>query len=471
MKTKMVKQILATGLLITMLFSLCSCGNSEVVSIEPMNEEEVHSLSFDIIGGDDVMPIGGYYGPSSKIDFDDGRKGLDHYTDEVFQLIADSGVNLLLYPNADYNYSTDYVYKELELAGKYDLGVFVCDSLISNPVEDAPLSLDDIDERLLAYSDYEAFCGAYIVDEPTSPYFKPEETERYISRYTSVYQKIKQLGMVANVNLNPQKTGSDAQYEDYEKYVEEFCSTCDPMYLCYDYYVWDSDTTTEGYFRNMSINRKYAEKYGIPFWCFVQAGGQWNDAKASFDSEEYYPTEGQFHWNVNTILACGAKGINYFPLIQPIHFAYALTDEFDFNRNSMIGAMGNINQWYYYAQDANKQIQAIDSVLMNAVNKGVIVTGEDAIKDTAYFEFLLEGDSWRELQSVEGNTMIGCFNYKGKTALYVTNYEYKYAQKVTLNLQDTYKVSVTQNAETKRLSTDKLTLDMKAGEGALVVFE
>ncbi len=471
MKTKTVKRVLATGLLTAMVFSLCSCGSSKVASIEPMKEEEVHSLSFDVIGGDDVMPIGGYFGPGSKIDFDDGRKGLDHYTDEVFELIKGTGVNLLVYANADYNYSKDYVYKELDLAVKYGLGVYVSDSLLSNPGQGEVLSKDEVDARLLAYSDHPAYAGTFMVDEPASPLVKPELTAKYISGYASMYQTLNELGIVGSVNLFPQKTGGDSQYEDYAEYVEEFCSTCAPMYLCYDYYLWDADTTTEGYFRNMSIIRSSAEKYEIPFWCFIQAGGQWNDAKQYFDSTDYYPSEGQFYWNVNTALACGAKGINYFPLIQPIHFAYASTGEFDFQRNSLIGAMGNKTQWYYYAQNMNKQIQAVDSVLMNAVNKGVIAASDAALKDAKYFEYLLDGESFRELQSVDGDAMIGCFNYKGKTALYVTNYSYKYAQKITLNLQDTYNLNVIQDGETKKVSTNQLTLDMKAGEGALVVFE
>ena len=83
----------------------------------------------------------------------------------------------------------------------------------------------------------------------------------------------------------------------------------------------------------------------------------------------------------------------------------------------------------------------------------------------------MEGDSWRELESVEGNVMIGCFNYQGKTALYVVNFEEEYAQKITLNLKGSYDMSVTQNAEVSKVNTNKLVLDMKAGEGALIVFD
>lgn len=113
----------------------------------------------------------------------------------------------------------------------------------------------------------------------------------------------------------------------------------------------------------------------------------------------------------------------------------------------------------------------VDAVLMNSVNKGIIVTGETAKDDTKESTYLIDGASWRELKDVEGNAMIGCFNYQGKTALYVVNYEEAYAQKITLNLHAAYNLSVTQNAEVSTVNTNQLTLDMQPGEGVLVVFD
>lgn len=468
MKANMLKRVIASVLLGIMMLSLCSCGKEEIETVKPMEKEEVATLSFEFIGGQDVMPIAGFYGPMTYLEGGDGRTAPNHYTDEIFSLISETGVNLLVYANADYQKAKDYVIKELELGEKYNLGIYVYDSKICNPDAKAPISIEDLDAALTKYCDYPAFCGAYVIDEPQTPFFTDNEL-RYVSRFAPVYQKLKELGVVGSTNLYPLVNETD--YEKYIQYIEEFCSTCDPSYLCFDYYVWDVGKTKEMYFQNLSIIKHYAEEYNIPFWSYVQAGAQWNDSKIKFDTDGLYPSEGELFWNVNTSLACGAKGIAYFPLIQPWHFAYAETEEFDFQRNGLLGAMGNKTQWYYYAQNANKQIAAVDTVLMNANSKGVIATGKAAKKDLEKYEFLMEGTSWRELNSVDGNTLIGCFNYEGKTALYVTNYETEYAQKVTLHLQDTYQVSVTQNAETSNIKTDTLVLDMKAGEGALVVFE
>ena len=67
--------------------------------------------------------------------------------------------------------------------------------------------------------------------------------------------------------------------------------------------------------------------------------------------------------------------------------------------------------------------------------------------------------------------MVGCFNYQGKTALYVVNYDTKYAQKITLDFADDYDITVIQDAKEQHWSCDSLELTFKAGGSALVVFE
>lgn len=108
---------------------------------------------------------------------------------------------------------------------------------------------------------------------------------------------------------------------------------------------------------------------------------------------------------------------------------------------------------------------------MNSVNKGIIATGDDAKKDNKDSQFLIEGDGWRELEGVEGDSLIGCFNYKGKSAFYVVNYDTEYAQKITLRLTKRYNLSVIQGAKEAFISADALELTLAAGEGVLVVVE
>lgn len=495
MKFKGWQHIFSVALFGILLLSIVSCGQSKQsetvqketvkketaqsaetnkVVIEDMEQEEVISLTFDAIGGKDVMPISGYFGPFTGTYSVDGDNMPDYMTDEFYQMYKESGMNMSHRTPMLYDETPELVLKSLEMAEKHGLGVFVCDSWFCWPTRGAEISVRDSAARLAKYRDYGSFCGVFIVDEPGTPYYYPTTNQkRDISTYVEIYSVINELGIIGSGNCNLVR--EEDKHDEYDQYIREYCDTLNPQYLSSDYYVWDLDKNKKDYFYNLSVIRHYAEEHDIPFWWYVQCGGHWNDAgvKMNVTRDQYHVPEGKFTWNVNTALAYGTKGIKYFLAIQPIHFSYDANIDYDFQRNGLFGAWGNKTQWWYYAKKVNAQVAAIDHVLMNSVNKGLIATGEEAIKDTQgkEFEFMLEGDSWRELESVEGNTLIGCFNYRGKTALYVVNYEEEYAQKVTLNLKDSYNMTITYNAKSSKVNADKLTFDFKAGEAALIVFE
>ncbi len=459
--------VLVTGV------SICGCavttGAGEKKVIEPMEKEEVNTVSFAITGGKDVMPIGGFNGPHPSTYNENGQMEPDMITDEYFKIISEAGVNIITYSTANFNEVPQLVTKMLELAEKYNMGVFVTDSEITSPADGEVLTPSEMSERVNRYANYPAFCGVYVVDEPSWPGYVKGSGTKDIDRYVPILDTLDKLDIISYTNLYP--TYASTKTEDYPKYVEAFLGSCKVPYVAYDHYVFDEGRELSEYFYNLSVIRSYAHKYNIPFWTFVQAGSQWNDAAERFDSESYYPNEKQFDWNINTCLAYGAQGIQYFPLLQPAVFAYAESTDWDFERNGLIGAWGNKTRWYYYAQDISSHIAAIDEVLMNSKSKGVIVSGEEAIEDNKDSDCIIEGTSWRELDHVKGEALIGCFNYQGKTALYVVNYDMEYAQDITLEFYDKCKFSVIQNAEKAYYNGNEIELSMQAGEGALIVFE
>lgn len=472
------KRLISVGVAFTMVTTmLLGCAKeSSRVQIEAMEPEEAHSLSFGIIGGDDVMPIGAYFGPYLTPYSVDGQAVPESITDEYFADMAACGVNLMTHSLTDYASSPNYVTKMLDYGAKYNIGIVVDDSnlinLSRNAKEDENLDMEEVTEELANYINHPAFAGVYVVDEPSTNTYATASTN-YVYQYEKISKVLKNdVGIFTYSNFFSSIMGK----EGYEEYLEECFDVLDPRYIMYDRYPFDKslEGLISNYFRDLAVVRSVAERHEVPFWTFVQAGSQWNDNMEKFDSEGYYPNEGQFDWNVNTCLAFGAKGISYFPYIQPYYFAYAESTDFDFERNGMIGAWGNKNRWYYYAQDMSKQIQAIDGVLMNSVNKGVLVSGKQAQKDMAEvhdYNVLLEGTSWRELKSIDGDALVGCFNYQGKTALYVVNYSTEYAQKLNLTFQNEYQFSVTQAGKKTEYKGESITLDMLAGEGVLLVFE
>lgn len=462
-------------LIAVMLLQVTGCsmvtgkGKSEEVVIEAMEPAEVYKYSFDAIGGEDVMPIIAFYGPATSAYSYNGNTLPDYYSEEFFELIAGTGINMIGYNGTDYKSYPTHVVKMLELAEENGMGLLVNDSRILT----GDLTIEQIDTYINDYSNYPAYCGNYIKDEPYhTEYRNTADKGVFVEDFASIFTKMTELGHFGYGNLFPIGLGPD---EAYEQYVSDYLKLCNPVYLGYDLYPFNKEEglqNSENYFKNIFVMRKAAEEAGLPYYAFAQCGSQWNDNQLHFDTEGYYPNRGQFFWNVGTLLACGAKGIQYFMLIQPYWFAYSLTEPFDFQRNGLIGAWGNKTRWYYYAQDMNAQIAAVDEVLMNAANVGVIATTEDVkthMGDAG--EYLMGGTSWRELKGASGEALIGCFNYQGKTALYVVNYDMEYAQKINLDFVKNCNVTVIQDAKESNISGNNLELTLSAGNSALVVFE
>ncbi len=454
---KRTKVIYAMALLLCIMAILSGCAKEEAeLKIEPMQEEEVVTFGFDFLGGSDVMPISGYWGPTPQNLSVEGNNVYDSISEECMKNIADAGLNHINYSPFTFQSAMDYADKYLKLGEKYGIGITLNVGLKNIA------TVETADETLDKFSDYPAVSGVFVVDEPGYVnYFA--DPSRDLSLYVKYFDVLNELGYFPYCNLYPLYDAD--QREAYDEYLETYMTTCKPQVLGYDHYVFDSSNYIN-YFYNLSVIREKAEKYGVPFWCFIGTGTDWTKGQ-----EMKKPTEYEFLWNINTCLAYGTKGIQYYPLLQNESDIKAEPYEDGISRIGLIGTYGAKTRFWHYAKRANEQIAAVDHVLMNSVNKGVLLTSEQARKDMVDAKYVLEGTSWRELTDVSGETMIGCFNYNGKSAFYVVNYSMEYAQKITLDFADDYKFTVIQNAETKHVKGESITLDMTAGEGVLVVVE
>lgn len=438
--------------------------------------------------GKDNMPITGYFGPYPCTNANDAMLLPDLITDEYFKMIADSGVNVIISSNMDYKTYPNQVKKALELAEKYGVGIYVKDTTIFDMTTEG-----EVQAQIANYSGYRSFAGMYLVDEPGTDSYLPATENGKATAYSEIAAILAKNNITYYANMYPIVDAESKWWEGilgsaginetdktaYGKYMDEFNAALNTNVLSYDYYPFDESRTNDDgsynlslYFWNMAAIRDKAQSVDKPFWAFVQAGSQWNDKTEYFTSTSYYPDEKQFNWNVNTALAFGAQGIQYFPLIQPEHFAYAGSkaedNMWDFNRNGLIGAFGNKTQWYDYAQKANAHIGAMDSVLMNSYNEQVIALG-NAQNTTSGLKDVVTSASYKELTNASGNALIGCFNYKGKTALYVVNYDYSNSGDVTLNFNGTCNITKIENAKEEATSASSITLNMTAGEGILLV--
>ena len=443
-------------------------------------ERKVPALTYE----ENVMPIVGYYGPT-RVHDSKRNKDYDFITDDIYKKIQDMGINLIS-TSAD-NYGVEdqrqNILDSLALAEKYGIGLYVTDSRLLGA-----MSEKDIKACIDAYDDYASFKGIHVMDEPMTDADWCSQVDpngkqpKLNSGKGEIATRINAIsGLTGYVNLFPFREYIGE--EDYAKYMEEYIEICRPEMLSFDYYPFDySAVSNESYFINLSIARQKSLEYGIPFWTHIQAGRYWNDAQEDLDTRDINnPTESELLWNVNVSLAYGAKGVQYFPLVQPHWFAYATWNRYKYDRNGLIGADGNENKWYAYAQKANQQIAAVDEVLLNAESKQVLAVGTAAQTDTG-----LTMQPYGVLSSVQvgdsaTGAVIGCFDYKGNDAFYVVNYDTDAnnltttrTQKITLNFDGSQEYRIISEQLTSGAKSgvaSSCTIELIAGGSALIVIE
>lgn len=407
------------------------------------------SVSFDIIGGNDVMPIGVWAGPNDVMIL--GRN--ETYTaDYYFSQICDLGINC--FPDAILA-TSENIGTLLNLCDKYGIAV----ELNYCPEYGMELTDDLLVEAKLLIERHPSAVGFRFPDELRMDKIKDyKELVDSLSEYDRYF------------NILPVYAEADSYGGDYEKYIAAFLEL-GIKYVSYDYYPFgDKGLSGTAYFENLAMMRKVTNEYDAAFWVFMQVGTVWGTPPEGYDSEA------SMLWNVNTTLAYGAKGIEYFTLVNQ-----GFGEDVDVGTSSGIyNKHPFLNERAQYVKKANQQIKAIDHVLMNSYSDGVIFAGSmpssgswpnkiTLTKPSAAYGTL---KSYYELTGVSAlHALVGCFNYNGKTALYVVNNSITQTDNVTLNFDNTYKYQVVQEAQGKYVVGNKLSLSLKAGEGVLVVLQ
>lgn len=514
-KVKNVISLILSGLFVIGAFSACgseeNSGSTDFKSDAALYTDGMSytetvkgtpkpftALTFEYLGGSDVMPIGGFYGPYASGGSLDGNERADLLSNDVFKAIADAGVNMIVYGKdmwmgEDGGDTANLVLDRCEENG---IGYFMQSEWIENQLggKTEPYAVDKmalkttagketlqrILDKMTGNGTRKCVLGIHAKDEPFVHEINNLEVLKDV-----FYNKIdNNYGLTLFGNSLGRWSGKSTLFNTtaaitYDEYLEKFFSKSAFQMFSATQYPFSSANTSEAsltkyLFDNLAFYRELALEQNIPHWRMLQAGGQWNDAAAWIPSVEPYQNEAELLFDVNMSLAYGVKAIQYFTLVQPLHFAYATGETYDYERNGLIGANGNITRWYYYAQRANRQIQAIDEYLMNSASVGVIVHGSTARKfivengepnDTVFKE-----NKYKELTGIQGDDcVIGCFDYKGGTALYVVNYSRLKKADVLLKFSDKYRYTVIQRADVADVVGTNIPLTLDMGEGALIV--
>ena len=125
-----------------------------------------------------------------------------------------------------------------------------------------------------------------------------------------------------------------------------------------------SDTRiTADYFYNWAVIRKFALRFSVPSWVFIQSVGF--EGLAVGLSKRRTPNEHEIFWQINVSLAYGAKGIQYFTYWTPS------SPDVRFG-NALITRDGQRTALYEYAKNANDYLRVVGKELLPLTSESVV---------------------------------------------------------------------------------------------------
>lgn len=418
----------------------------------------------------DEMIITSYLAPwpEYKRDGEVIWRGLEDAT--AFHYLKEAGINYVEDNNMSFGGSTyEYAKRSLQLAEEAGIMYFMPAYDVIKMDGEILGSDEEIKAKLEEMYQYDSFAGLYFRDEPTSNMFP--HIKKCLEKYNEIKDELGYTDLNVFLNLFPNVTAGQLSANTdkdmtWDKYIKGLSDT-GVEYLSFDKYPINGLFThkvSADWFTALGTLNRIALEEGKPWMGCVQVGG----GSVSYGTPEArVTTEGEMKWDVNTMLAFGAKGITYYIGVAPTYFAD--TDGEQINCYSLVNVYGEKTPLWYYAKDINEHIKAIDHVLLNCDYKGVIITGNTPA--VHYGKDLIKDNSFRDLNGVTGNALVGCFDYNGKTALYVVNNSITEEGQISLTFDHKYNFEVIQDAVSRTENGDALTLDLGIGEAALVVLE
>lgn len=403
-----------------------------------------------------TMPVAAFNGAPPKIL--DYKESL--ITDAHYKTLSEAyfNTNYALYDRtADF---ADDVKESLRLAEKYNISYLAIDT--SFPTASNENILENAISRALLEGRPKALGGVIVADEPSRVNFEAIKTSK------SLFKKLLGDKYLMHCNLFPNGAKEYQLYDssvnnpvpdggyNYMQYVEDFLEIYEPQVLSYDFYpMLANGGVAKAYFSNMSYIRKKAAEKKIPFWTYIQS--------CKYNKNVRIPTGNDVRWEVNTSLAYGCKGIQYFT------YVVALASAGETFTGGIIDANGEKTELYNAVQKVNKFVSEIDEVLMCCLSKGIMTAGVSPCPVPE--EDILGG--YGALKSVEGESvLVGCFDYNGKDAYFVVNNSISADSSAVLNFGGAEKGFV-QDASGKTEFDGKsvLSFSLEPGAAALAVLD
>jgi len=455
------------------------------------------------------MPIIGFDGPD--VEFLEEKNA-----ETIYSMIKDLGINTVLLNRVEVGTNYAWSSSQLSVAEKYGLKLYLNDGYINDEsnVDGIGSSLGDSAKTKVSnitskYDGYSSFGGYFIEDEPmyNAVYNSKKPIDNFdvpltsLKGYTNIHSYLNLAPYIAG-QINKQLGGSSSApmtYQNYKTYVDA-SSTAGVEALSYDMYLRGNGITTGAWFWESTSYKIHTEDFWTnldwmstiakadsnnnPFYAFVQVGNDFSDENKNATATANLTTIQEMYFEANAALAMGAKGINYYSLIQPKEYVTSEDNSTDYTRSGLINYLGQANnggshgdnyQYYNAAKKINAYIKAVDEVLMNATSEAVITTNS-----TVAGYLGSEVSSYGSIASINNTEVIvGCFDYYGQEAFMVVNItpdagNSGSSQNVTLTFngaQSGQYIGMNDTDWQTLNSSSTLTLDILAGEAVVIVLD
>ncbi len=295
------------------------------------------------------MLIGAWIAPPHKI------KGIEKNfnTQKQYKLLKESGINTIyaLYENAKYH--KEEVLKAIKYAKGENINYFVRDSRI--------IDVKKNEELKMYIDDYiELADGILVSDEPgINDFNKLKKAYQIFKEYRhDKFFYINLMPIHATKNQffwGAWKGNLEVEKEyTYEDYYNSFIKEINLPYFSYDFYPFEGEfpNIRSDYFKQLDVVYSLSRKYDLITLCFIQC--------TKFNDKSRVPQKEEVLWQVNTSLAYGTKGIQYFTYFLPEN------NEFEQFMGSLVSNKGKKTSLFDVVKNINKWLNKISGIIINS---------------------------------------------------------------------------------------------------------
>lgn len=420
---------------------------TEEIQTETETEKDKQQIMKEIYDSmeNKQLPIGGWSTPASALR--DGYTGVEGSYDEMFRLIAASGVNYMI--TLEEWSSGSWPTESLSSAAKAGIKLYYnCIGM------EAPYSLEKINSML--QSEYaSALAGIYVKDEPLL-----SQLDELGALTADIRAGLEGVDIPVFSNLLPTYASTGMIGNDYRAYVREYIEKTSPDILMFDYYPYQGATgdSLAKMMANIAIGIEEAKAANIPLYTFIQSSASGNLREPSYE---------ELRLNMHLNLAMGVKGVAYFLCCE--HYE-------NWGYSAMIDYYGNTTEMYDKITKVNSEINAMKGVYLDYDFKGVMLSqysaGEAQLNSVSDSILL---DSYNKVVGVKSgakkSVAIGCFESEDGDGLYVVNLNYKVDCTVKIELESNVEFEIFGANGLEDIGTTEdntLTVSLEAGEGVFI---